>query len=247
MALRAIQAQLRRQAASDEARLAAAQAAREAGDIRRATVFYRSLAFKKPPTEQSTSAKDALDELQQEGRKLLGEVNYDMAKGDMAKGDMAEAFARLRRLARDYGTVPEVGREIRSTMNRARRRDDVAAVLNEPNAKQFFSEGQKHEQSGSMCCAYLTYEEAIKLAPAPSALAAKARFDQLSQDAKLVESAERCRNLQQCHRTYRRAERLVKVRPRRAAELLEEVLERAPHDAEIHLAARQQLAMLEGS
>lgn len=242
MARRAISAQLRRQAASDETRLAAAQAAREAGDIRRATVFYRSLAYKKPPTEQSTSAKDALAELQEEGRKRLGEISYDMTTGDVAK-----AFAQLRKLARDYGTVPEVGREIRAYINRARRRDSIAAVLNEPDAEQFWRRGQEHEQSGAMCCAYLTYEEALKLAPAPSALKAQARFEELSGDAKLVDSAERCRNLQQCHRTYRRAERLVKVRPQRAAELFEEVLDQAPHDAEIHLAAREQLVALDGS
>ncbi|MEX0677690.1 MAG: hypothetical protein WD063_11480 [Pirellulales bacterium] len=242
MAQRAIQTELLRQAATDEARLAAADAAREAGDIRRATVFYRSLAYKKPPSEQSQKAKDALAQLQEEGRKRLGEINYEITTGDVA-----EAFARLRQLARDFDTVPEIGGEIRSHLNKARRRDEVAAVLNEPDAKEFWTRGQEHERKGAMCCAYLTYEEAQKLAPAPSALKAKARFDELSGDAPLVKSAEQCRNLQQCHRTYRRAERLVEARPVRAAELFKEVLDKAPHDAEIHVAARKQLAALDGS
>ncbi len=247
IARRAYQAQLLRQVDNNKARLAAAQTAREAGDIRRAAVYYRSLAYKKPVTEQSKIAKEALAELREEGRKRLDEIDYDMAKGAMTKGDVAEAMTRLRQLDHDYGAVGKFGREIRYFMNRARRRDEVAAVLNEPDAKQFWTRGQKHEQNGAMCCAYLEYEVAAKLAPAPSALKAKTRFEDLSGDPDLVDAAKRCSTLKQCHRTYSRAERLIKVKPRRAAELFEEVLETAPHDTEIHLAARKQFAALEAS
>ncbi len=240
MALQAMQAQLARQAATDEARLAAAKAARESGDIRRAAVLYRSMAFRKPSTEQTTAANDALTELSDEARKRLTEISYEINQGNVA-----EAFAALRRLDRDYSSVPAVARDIRNYMNRMRRRSDVAAVLNEPDAKEFWELGQQHEGAGAMCCAYLTYQEARKLVPAPSALRAIERLDTLSADSEIVASAERCRNLQQCHHTYRRAERLIAVRPERAAELFREVLDKAPADTEIHVAARQQLAALD--
>jgi hypothetical protein len=236
----ALQAQLMRQAATDEAKLAAAKAARDAGDIRRAVVFYRSIAFKGPATKQSKAAADALTELAAEGRKRLEEISYDINKGKVS-----ESFAALRRLDRDYSSLPEVGREIRTYTNRVRRRNDVAAVLNEPDAEKLWSLAQEHERAGAACCAYLTYQEARKLAPAPSALKASERLETLKADPEIVASAERCLKLQQCHQTYRRAELLVEVRPERAAELFREVLDKAPADTEIHVAARRQLAALD--
>jgi hypothetical protein len=235
----ALQAQLMRQAATEEAKLAAAKAALDEGDIRRAIVFYRSLAFRQPPTLQTKAAADALAELGVEGRKRLAEISYDINKGKIT-----ESFVALRRLDRDYSSLPEVGREVRNFMNRMRRRNDVAAVLNEPDAEEFWNLGQQHERTGATCCAYLTYQEARKLSPAPSALKANERLNTLAADPEIVASAQRCLNLQQCHQTYRRAERLVAVRPERAAELFREVLDKAPADTEIHVAARQQLATL---
>ena len=234
-----MQTQLLRQAETDEARLAAAEVAREEGDFRRAVVFYSRLAYKTPPTEQSKKAKDAMAELQEAARQRLSEIAYDISSGDVVKG-----FAALRQLAHDYGKVPDVGREIRSYMRKTRRRADVAAVLNEPNAKRLLTGGQEHEQNGAMCCAYLTYEKARRLSPAPSALKAVARLEQLRGDTDLVESAEHCRRLQECHRTYRIAERLITSQPQRAGELFQEVLKKTPTDAEIYLAARKQLAAL---
>ncbi len=97
-----------------------------------------------------------------------------------------------------------------------------------------------------MCCAYLTYQEASKLAPAACcAIKANERLNTLNADPEVVASAERCRKLQECHHTYRRAERLIAVRPERAAELFREVLDKAPPDTEIHVAARKQLAALD--
>src|SRR5262249_51441251 len=198
-----LQAELVRQAATDDVKLAAAKAAREAGDIRRAVVFYRTLAFREPPTIQTTAAKDALAELNDEGRKRLAEISYDINKGKVT-----QSFATLRRLERDYSLLPETSREIRSYTNRIRRRSDGAAVLNQPDAEHFWDLGQQHERTGAICCAYLSYQEGRKLVPAPSALKAKERFDTLSADPEIVAAAERCANLQQCHRTYRRAELL---------------------------------------
>jgi hypothetical protein len=235
-----LEAQLLRQAATEEAKLAAAKAARDAGDIRRAIAFYRKLAFREPPTKQTKAAADALTELRVDGRKRLAEIGYDINNGKVA-----ESFAALRRLDRDYSLLPEVGREVRSFMNRMRRRDDIAAALNEPDAEKFWNLGQQHERTGAMCCAYLTYQEARKLAPAPSALKANERLNTLNADPEIVASAERCLKLQQCHHTYRQAERLIAVRPERAAELFREVLDKAPPDSEIHVAARQQLATLD--
>lgn len=80
----ALQAQLMRRAATDEAKLAAAKAARDAGDIRRAVAFYRNLAFKKPPTTQTKV----------DARKRLAELNYDINQGKVAKSFAALARAR---------------------------------------------------------------------------------------------------------------------------------------------------------
>ena len=239
MVWRAMQAQLLRQAATDEARLVAAEVAREAGEVRRAIVFYRRLAYKTPPTEQSKKAKDAMAELQEAARQRLSKIAYDISTGDVVNG-----FAALRQLAHDYGKDPKVGREIRSYMSRVRRRADVAAVLNEPVAKRLWTGGQEHEQNGAMCCAYLTYEKARTLSPAPSALKAVTRLEQLRGNTDLVESAEHCRRLQECHRTYRIASRLIKSQPQSASKLFKEVLKKTPIDAEIHLASRKQLAAI---
>ncbi len=95
-----------RQAATEQAKLAAAKVARDAGDIRRAVVFYRKLAFREPPTNQTKAAADALTELRAEGRKRLAEISYDINKGKIT-----ESFAALRRLDRDYSLLPEVGRD----------------------------------------------------------------------------------------------------------------------------------------
>src|SRR5262249_18317582 len=156
-------------------KLTAAKAAREAGDIRRAVVLYRSLAFREPANSNTKAAAAALAELTVEGRQRLSAISYDINMGKVT-----ESFAALRKLDRDYASVPEVGREIRSFMNRMRRRDDVAAVLNEPDAETFWKLGQQHERNGAICCAYLTYQEARKLAPAPSAIKASERLDMLS-------------------------------------------------------------------
>ncbi len=63
----------------------------------------------------------------------------------------------------------------------------------------------------------------------------------MEQDPEVVASAVACRDLQESHRDYRRAENLSKVRRERAKELFAQVVERAPADSEVHRAALARL------
>ena len=57
----------------------------------------------------------------------------------------------------------------------------------------------------------------------------------------LLASAEACRQLQQCHALYNRAESLVKTWPSRALELHGQIIETAPPDSEIYRAAYERI------
>ena len=65
------------------------------------------------------------------------------------------------------------------------------------------------EGKGQVCCAFQLYEEAVRLSPAPSALAAERRLAQLKADPAQVQAAEACRVMQWCHQQYRMAERVA--------------------------------------
>ena len=80
--------------------------------------------------------------------------------------------------------------------------------------------------------------------PAPSAQVAQRRLEQLKADPQQVASAEACRVLQWCHLKYRTAVRVAKVKPSKAREMFEQIVQRSPADSEVHLAAKDQIRRL---
>ena len=105
--------------------------------------------------------------------------------------------------------------------------------------------GQKHEEAQQLCCAYLAYEQAANLSPAPSGEQAMKQLAKLEAANKsIVSDANNCRNLQLCHEKFRRAMTIKSTIPSKARTYLAEIIEIAPPDATVHKAAREQIAML---
>jgi hypothetical protein len=156
-------------------------------------------------------------------------------------GNIVALFRKYDALVDRYGDLPTVGTQLEAHVARLRHQPEYAAVLNEMAAAELWELGQKHERDDQLCCAYWVYKEAAELVPAPSALRAKQRFDELTNDPQVVASAETCRQVKQCHELYLRAERLVEVKPENAAELFEEIVRRAPIDSKIYREAKKRL------
>ena len=114
-------------------------------------------------------------------------------------------------------------------------------VLNEPEANELWKLGQQYEQKDERCCAYQVYERAALLTPAPSAELAAEQFAKMKENPEIVRSTKLCRELEWCHRTYRLAERLAKVKPRKAKMLFAQIVRRAPEASEVHRAARMRI------
>ena len=69
----------------------------------------------------------------------------------------------------------------------------------------------------------------------------------MKQDPRIVASAEACRELQQCHKIYNRAKKLISPRPTRAKELFAQIVARAPEDSQLYRAARAHLDEMQRS
>ena len=147
------------------------------------------------------------------------------------------AFREYDQLVAEYGGVPAVKRELTAHLRKQRHRSEFAAVLDEPRAKALLDMAEQHEREDQPCCAYWAYKDAAKLASTPSGQLARDRFVEMEQDPEVVASAEACRELQECHKLYDRAERLAKARPEKAKDLFAQITERAPRDSTIWLAA----------
>jgi len=264
MAAEARQRYLSQKAATAAARLEAAERAYQEGDIKVASMLYIRTALSRPKNAATDQAKQRLTQLAEEARQKLKAIDEKLAGSEsllspseaLAPGGppspeklaarladrVAAAFDEYKELSRTYDKVPKAGSEIKTHIAKQRRQPHFAAVLNEPEAKALVQLAQQHEQEDSPCCAYWVYQQAAKLAPAPSALQAAARFDQMQQDPRIVAAAERCRKLQECHKLYKRAEMLFKAKPVRALELFGEIVDRAPQDSEVYRAAHEQIA-----
>jgi hypothetical protein len=101
--------------------------------------------------------------------------------------------------------------------------------------------GQLHEENDQLCCAYRAYEKADKFQPAASAQTARSKLQKMKEDPRIVESAKACAELEWCHRTYKRAEKLLDQNPQRARELFSEIAKRSPADSSVHQEAEKQL------
>lgn len=250
-----------RDATSDARKFAAAEKAQNEGDYNVAGRIYSRLVISRTNRQLAETAKQRLTKLQDQGRAKLTQIDSALAlkepppvfaasdafdaddeaksdsPGDRAEQNVLAAFQSYERLARAYASVPKVGPEIRTHVNRQRRRPEFAAVLNEREAVALLNTGRSHEAKNELCCAYLAYEEAAQLVPAPSANDALGRLQQLKEDPNVPASARACSDLKWCHAAYRRAEMLEKVKPDAARAVYAQIVERAPVGSQVHQAA----------
>jgi hypothetical protein len=244
------------------ARLKAADEAHDRGDIRTAVRLYVRLAMSRPSNESSLAAKTRLDLLADEARTKQAEIDETLPHGEPSPGDfvvnqndplvaahlaawkttVGTAFEQYQQLVSTYQAVPSLGGKLKTHVDHQRHKPAVAMVLNEPEAKTLLETGLEHEAAGHPCCAYWVYRQAVQLAPAPSAVKAKARLEVVEKVPNIEALAASCREMQRCHQIYARAERALKVNPDRARELFAEVARRAPTDSEVCRAAERQLA-----
>lgn len=252
------QKELVRQAASDARRLALADQLYKEGEVSVASRMYVWLARRKTPV--APQARQRLSQLIKDAQTKLNEIDGQLAKSQsglsaselMGPGDppdewkdsVAEAFEGYDRLAGQYRGYRPAHSEIKTHVVKQRRRSQFARILNEPEAKALWESGQEHEAEDNQCCAYWVYEQASRLTPAPSAQLALGRFEQMKQDPKIVAAAEACREVQECHKLYNRAQLFSDTKPARAKELFEEILARAPDDSEVYLAAQRHVEQM---
>jgi hypothetical protein len=242
-------------ARTNAARLKAADEARQAGDIPLACRIYCRVATDRSQNAAVQTARRRLDDLKKEAAaqtapaidrlaSFVVESSSEMMKEEDAKR-LEDSVDEMRGLIEKYGDVPEVGRRLKSTLSIHLKRPEIRAVLCEPEAKEIWQAGQALEAQESVCCAQLLYEEAAKGLPAPSALKAQKRLAELRQDPQRVADAEACRALKWCHQKFRIAEMLTKAEPRRARELFKQIAAKAPDDSQIHVEAKNRLALLD--
>jgi len=219
------QQELWKKAQSAALRVDAAENAYASGNVSLAAKIYASLARSRPKTQMNDTALQRLEVLAEESRQKLAETDRTLeeyaAKMSASQwkdkrswpADLPDtidsAFQQYEKIVDDYSAVSAVRRELTSHVAKQRRHPDYSAVLNEPEAKTLLELARQHEAEKQQCCAFWVYEEASKLAPAPSARSAAARLAEMKQIPEIVAAAERCRKLQWCHRMYKLAERLV--------------------------------------
>jgi hypothetical protein len=252
------QQELWKKAQSSALRLNAAESAYTSGNVSLAAKLYASLARSRPKTQMNDTARRRLEALADESRQKLAETDRALEDyaSKMSASDWKDksswptgltdtidtAFQQYEGIVDDYSAVSSVRRKLISHVGKQRRHPDYSAVLNEPEAETLLELARQHEKEDQQCCAFWVYEQASKLAPAPSAKSAATRLAEMKQAPEIVAAAERCRKLQWCHRRYKLAERLVSARPEMARAYFEEILENSPADSEVHKAAENHLA-----
>lgn len=262
---------LRRRLAKDQNLWNVAQQAEQSGDLRVAARLYQRIALSRPRTEVTAASQQRLaqiqgaaqakfDAVENQLNTLTGNPSADSAsqftpalkripsalqKVNIDASEVTRLFVELDKLILEYAGVDSIENKLNERADRLRRQRPFAAALQEPTASQLRELGQKHELQQKLCCAYLAYEQAANLAPAPSGEKAKVRLRELEASHKsIVTEAEQCKLLQLCHEKYRQALALKPTLPDSARKYLAEILERAAPDTTVHQAAREQIAML---
>jgi len=252
------QRQLMKELIDSAARLTAADQAYQEGDILVASRISITVARERPPTPLSRRAKQRLESLVNEAHTKLNEIDTRLRETAAEYSDsellgmngptpgrwketVTSAFGEYDELCQRYAAVPRTGRKLKAHVAGQRKRPEHAAVLNEPQAAALCDVARQHEQQQQACCAYWAYHEAAQLIPAPSARRAAEQVARMTADPQLMEAALACRQLQECHRWYQRAESVMPTWPERAEELLAQIIDTAPADSEIHRAARERI------
>ena len=249
-------------AQKDQQRLALADAAYERGEIRVASRIYWRLSQARPPSEVAAVAAERLEKLAREALARQAKIDATLSGDNMrisphelyaGPGDkdrdervaeweetVRSAFEQYDRLIGDYENMPAVGRQLKSHVKGQRGRTEIAAVLEEPEARALLDVAEGHEAERHVCCAYWVYRQAARLALGALGRKAQARAAELEKDPQAMAAARACREMQLCHRLYNRANLLLPSNPDRAREIFAEVVQRAPKDTELYRAAKLQ-------
>ena len=257
------EAQMRRRIAKfvdQRKRMEIADQAVDNASILVASIIYLRLAHNRTNPEIAKMARKQLSELTTRGRKLLNEIDVELTAGMEETGTSAAdsqnrpareqklivgAFDQYEKLAREYSSVPQFSREAKSHIARQRGRPQYARVLHEPEAKQLWILARQHEFDDETCCAFLIYRKAKTLTPAPSAVLAAERLEELAKNPQVVAASKACRELESCHKIYARAERLTELKPEKARELFFQVVRRSPSDSTINMEALKQIRAID--
>jgi tetratricopeptide (TPR) repeat protein len=226
---------------SAEDQYAGAIKAQKEGHTSLAATLYMRVALARPKSRHAGEAKQALAAMANDGR-----TQMKQAEELLEKGEVERAFKQLDSLATEYENVPKFNHEIAEHVHKLHSEPKYQAVLNEPRAAELVDEAQRSEAAGETCCAFMAYEEAAKLLPAPSAKRAEERWNSMKQDPKLVADADTCRRLRECLRMYHTAELLEKSSPGKAVEMFKKILSNSPSSSEVHRCASEELAKLYG-
>ena len=244
-----------KKAVKQSQRLALGDQLLQQGDIRGASVVFSRLAIARPKSNTTRTARRRGAQLGAEARTKLADLTAKLddkradevdanAKGPKGylqhqqawKETVITVFEELEQLEHNYDRVPGA-KDMRRQIIRLRRQPEYSAIIYEPKAKAVWQLGQQHEADGELCCAYFVYQKAVRLGAAPSAQRALARFEELKQDPEVVAATKQCIELRWCHRHYNVAQHIIKTNPKRAQQMLAEILQRAPRNTDIHRAA----------
>jgi hypothetical protein len=225
------------------------------GNIAVAYRLYISVASSRQPSENQKVAKDRLEIIRKQGKEKCEEIDARLddlvrrmnnisepAETPAAPEEViVEIFKDYKELLKQYRQVAVFGSWLSNHVAKQRVRPECAAVLNEPQAAELLKIGQSQEQKNQLCCAYRSYEKALKLLPAPSAQTAQNRFLKMKENPQIVESAKTCAELEWCHKSYDRAKKIKDKNPERAQELFSQIVDRSPADSTVHRAAADRL------
>ena len=239
---------------TSRARLEAADRALKKGNIAFAADMYRRVARSRPKSKITRLALGRIRKLQYDGNKQLQEVAVKLARirvssdpgkdGKPWQQNVRDQFAQLKDLRNKYKNVPLLGSKIKNSIARLSNQSLYKEAILEPDAAKLLARAKQLEKEDKVCCAYYVYEETAKLTPAPSAVAAKRRWEVLTKNKLVVQGAKACKDLQWCHTAFRRAELLTKVNRSKAIDLYGQIVRRSSMDSRIHMDARRRAMQL---
>jgi hypothetical protein len=251
------EASIRRKAKTAQALWAAANEAEQQGDTPVAARIYHRLSLLRPKSQITAQARSCFSSIQADALARLDELDSRLERrveeGDapkalkprVAKADIVDVFDELDALSLEYAGAPAIREAIDERISRLRSTPKYAAVLQEPGAGELLRLAQDLEAKRHLCCAFIVYEQAAELSPAPSGKKARERIDELKTDKELIAATNECRALQWCHANFDRAKAIKEVAPHTARDYFRRIVELSPSETPIHLAAREQLASLE--
>ena len=71
------------------------------------------------------------------------------------------------------------------------------------------------------------------------------RLKELEKNPQVVAASKACRELEWCHKTYARADRLTELKPEKARELFFRVVRRSPSDSTTNMEALKQIRAID--